>query len=154
MKKTILLSALFAAFSSVSVAQAGIACGPQTTMGRWVPDIFSTPLSPNEAVFGRACEAHDVCYGVAGINKEFCDAYFARHLRMECNMAFHNWQDEPARIACFGAASIYVASVREFGDAYFNGAQAGAYARAWMLQKMAEHAQNNQPITRGEAHGG
>ncbi len=134
------------------LAQAGVACGPQTTMGRWVPDIFSTPMSPRKAVFGRACEAHDVCYGVAGIDKDFCDADFARHLKMECNFAFRDWQDEPARMACFGAASVYVAAVREFGDPYFEGSQAGAYARSWIAQQMAAKAAQ-QPVTRGEAHG-
>jgi hypothetical protein len=134
------------------LAQAGVACGPQTTMGRWVPDIFSTPMSPRKAVFGRACEAHDACYGVAGIDKDFCDADFARHLKMECNFAFRDWQDEPARMACFGAASVYVAAVREFGDPYFEGSQAGAYARSWIAQQMAAKAAQ-QPITRGEAHG-
>jgi len=134
------------------LAQAGVACGPQTTMGRWVPDIFSTPMSPRKAVFGRACEAHDVCYGVAGIDKDFCDADFARHLKMECNFALRDWQDEPARMACFGAASVYVAAVREFGDPYFEGSQAGAYARSWIAQQMAPKAAQ-QPVTRGEAHG-
>lgn len=134
------------------LAQAGVACGPQTTMGRWVPDVFSTPMSPRKAVFGRACEAHDACYGVAGIDKDFCDADFARHLKMECNFAFRDWQDEPARMACFGAASVYVAAVREFGDPYFEGSQAGAYARSWIAQQMAAKAAQ-QPVTRGEAHG-
>lgn len=134
------------------LAQAGVACGPQTTMGRWVPDIFSTPMSPRKAVFGRACEAHDACYGVAGIDKDFCDADFARHLKMECNFAFRDWQDEPTRMACFGAASVYVAAVREFGDPYFEGSQAGAYARSWIAQQMAAKAAQ-QPVTRGEAHG-
>jgi hypothetical protein len=153
MKKMSLWLVLGALMSITNVVQAGIACGPQTTMGRWVPDIFSTPMSPRKAVFGRACAAHDVCYGVAGVDKGFCDADFARHLRMECNFAFHDWQDEPARMACFGAASVYVAAVREFGGAYFDGAQAGAYARSWITQKMAEHAQASQPVTRGEVHG-
>jgi len=134
------------------LAQAGVACGPQTTMGRWVPDIFSTPMSPRKAVFGRACETHDACYGIAGIDKDFCDADFARHLKIECNFAFRDWQDEPARMACFGAASVYVAAVREFGDPYFEGSQAGAYARSWIAQQMAAKAAQ-QPVTRGEAHG-
>jgi hypothetical protein len=151
--KVVSLMVLVWVFSALSqVAQAGVACGPQTTMGRWVPDRFSTPMSPRKAVFGRACEAHDACYGIAGIDKDFCDADFARHLKMECNFAFRDWQDEPARMACFGAASVYVAAVREFGDPYFEGSQAGAYARSWIAQQMAAKAAQ-QPITRGEAHG-
>lgn len=153
MKTTLLTGIFIALVSLTNMAQAGYACGPQTAMGRWVPDIFSTPMSPNEAVFGRACQAHDACYGVAGISKDFCDADFARHLRLECDYAFDDWQDQPARMACFGAASVYVAAVREFGDSYFDGAQAGAYARAWMQQQIAQHALNNQPVTRGEVHG-
>lgn len=152
MKKRSLLWVLGMLMSLVTVAEAGVACGPQTTMGRWIPDIFSTPMSPRSAVFGRACEAHDACYGLAGIDKDFCDADFARHLRMECNFAFRDWQDEPARIACFGAASVYVAAVREFGDPYFEGSQAGAYARSWIQHQMAAKAAQ-QPVTRGEVHG-
>ncbi len=151
--KVVSLMVLVWVFSALSqAAQAGVACGPQTTMGRWVPDSFSTPMSPRKAVFGRACEVHDACYGIAGIDKDFCDADFARHLKMECNFAFRDWQDEPARMACFGAASVYVAAVREFGDPYFEGSQAGAYARSWIAQQMAAKAAQ-QPITRGEAHG-
>jgi hypothetical protein len=151
--KVVFLIGLVWVFSALSqAAQAGVACGPQTTMGRWVPDSFSTPMSPRKAVFGRACEVHDACYGIAGIDKDFCDADFARHLKMECNFAFRDWQDEPARMACFGAASVYVAAVREFGDSYFEGSQAGAYARSWIAQQMAAKAAQ-QPITRGEAHG-
>jgi len=152
MKLGQLMGVLILLLMAVGSAYAGVSCGPQTTMGRWVPDIFSTPMSPRKAVFGRACEAHDACYGVAGIDKDFCDADFARHLKMECNFAFRDWQDEPARMACFGAASVYVAAVREFGDPYFEGSQAGAYARSWIAQQMAAKAAQ-QPITRGEAHG-
>ncbi len=152
MKKMQLGLVVFLLFTWVNLVEAGVACGPQTTMGRWVPDIFSTPMSPRKAVFGRACEAHDVCYGIAGIDKDFCDANFARHLRIECNVAFRDWQDEPARMACFGAASVYVAVVREFGDPYFEGSQAGAYARSWIAHQMAVKAAQ-QPVTRGEAHG-
>ncbi len=152
MKKIQLSALLITLIGLTNLAQAGVACGPQTTLGRWVPDIFSTPMSPNRALFGRACEAHDACYGVAGIDKDYCDADFARHLRLECDDAFNTWQDQPARMACFGAASVYVAAVHEFGDAYFDGSQAGARARFWMAQKMAEHAQATQPVTRGDVH--
>lgn len=145
-------STLVMGWLMMSSVHAGVACGPQTTMGRWVPDVFNTPMSPQTAYFARACEAHDACYGVAGIHKDFCDAEFARLLKLECNYAFQGWQDEPARMACFGAASVYVAAVREFGDPYFEGAQAGAYARAWIRQQMAVRA-TEASVTRGAAHG-
>lgn len=136
-------------------ASSGTNCGPQSVMGRWVPDVFATPASPGQAQFARACAAHDACYGWLGADKAFCDAEFGRHLRLECDWAFPGWIEQPSRMACYGAASVYVASVREFGGAYYFGAQQGAQMRWWLQrqQALAQQAPSPQPLTRGEVHG-
>lgn len=125
---------------------AGTSCGPQTALGRLVPEVFYTPMNPRVAYFGDACAAHDQCYSTLGVERAFCDAAFAQQLRMACRVAFSGFIDEPSRMACYGASSMYVASVREFGDAYFEGAQQGAIARAWMRQQIAQ--QEQQQITK------
>jgi hypothetical protein len=130
---------------------AGTSCGPQTAMGRWVPENFYTPMSSRAAYFGDACATHDQCYATLGIDKTFCDAAFARQLRMACKVAFNGFIDDASRMACYGAASMYVASVRAFGDAYFDGAQQGAIAREWMSQQIAQ--QKQQVIKQGNIDG-
>jgi hypothetical protein len=133
-------------------AAAGQFCGPQSAIGRWVPDHFVTPMSNRRAEFGRACEAHDACYGYLGVDKDVCDAQFAQHLRLECDWAFRGWQDEPSRMACFMAASVYVANVRQFGEPYFAGSQQGAMMRLWMHRQIQQAANVPLPVTRGDVH--
>lgn len=108
----------------LSSVQAGEYCGPQSAMGRWVPDEFSTPMSSKRAYFGRACFAHDVCYQSKGVTRAFCDAELGRHLRNECDLAYPEIQNLPSKLACYASASGFTATVRQFGNAYFERSQA------------------------------
>jgi hypothetical protein len=111
--------------------QAGEFCGPQSAMGRWVPDLFSTPMNAQPAYFGRACAVHDACYQSRGADRAFCDAQFSQHLRYECDLAYPDVIDAPSKLACYAAASGFVASVRQFGNNYYERAQAQAPLFSW-----------------------
>ncbi len=116
-----ILSALF--IFTASGVQAGQYCGPQSSMGRWVPDEFSTPMNSRPAYFGRACLVHDACYQSRGSDREFCDAEFSQHLRYECDLAYPELIDAPSKVACYAAASGFTAMVRQFGGNYFERSQ-------------------------------
>lgn len=88
-----------------NVAALANGCGPADKWySRGIPD--SIPGGYN---FKPACDAHDVCYGSARLEKRQCDANFSDSLTNVCNGSSY----------CQKVADEYVKAVRDYGqDSY------------------------------------
>lgn len=69
----------------------------------------------------EACNAHDICYGTLGSNKNVCDRRFLHEMRNEC-LAFV----APAVPGCMVWAQTYFYFVAAAGDPFFKKAQKDA----------------------------
>src|SRR4051812_43574255 len=68
-------------------------CGPT---GSSLSDLI--PDKPRVAIFNRidlrgTCMRHDVCYGVLGNSKDFCDQSFFDEIRKKCGQQFAKVDD-------------------------------------------------------------
>jgi len=83
-----------------------------------------------DAHFGNACRKHDECYCNPGQSRESCDDALFLHLIWECFVAYpmKKWWWPPtlaAFLVCEGAAWVYYAAVRGWGNEAYEKAQSG-----------------------------
>lgn len=90
-------------------------CGSESSFIKPWP-VLQTPLGAN---FGKACDAHDICYGMLGANRFDCDNQFAINLYRAC----FKGRMTPT---CLCLANLYYAGVRLGGSGPYHQAQTQA----------------------------
>jgi hypothetical protein len=91
-------------------------CGSET--GLFTPN--RVPQSILGASFGKACDAHDICYGTPWANKAACDNNFLVDLAGACHAAS---DDKWKKAACMDVARDYYLAVRLGGGKAYREAQ-------------------------------
>jgi hypothetical protein len=100
-------------------------CGPADWRNRFVPNYPFWIID-----FTGACDAHDLCYGKCGADKDKCDADFYIEMKSRCYLEY-GWYAQtkpPAGIAfkkdaCDTLASLYNKAVVELGQGPYDEAQ-------------------------------
>lgn len=73
--------------------------------------------------FGEACRAHDDCYSLNGISKEYCDRQFLTLMQNTCDTTLTGKYRKIARKNCYNVASEYYYQVSSKGHEAFANAQ-------------------------------
>jgi RHS repeat-associated protein len=102
----------------------GAGCGDAGT-DALVPDRFIL----GKVSFGKACDAHDACYGAPGSDKLTCDDDFKKNLKTACGDKLKGIR-KAVKPLCDAQASLYGAAVRNLGGSAYDTAQAETQAKA------------------------